>query len=1124
MALIELLTVGIGAAVAKTALRRWLEDSDYANSASTTIVDIIARKLNDVTAQRRGARSLERVAEDVAEALVVFFEVEARELSEREQEAAALAVADAMNSAQINEKLLFASDLDPQSLAIAVRQSAPDAARDLNEAGRLFYDRALREACTYVIEITSTLPTFALQSGQEMLRREGEIERLVKKVLDELPKITRGEDAQNADIAFLNEYRRALSRKLDQLELFGISTSVAKRRYSLSVAYITLTAARPIAPGKAHEEQADPTDDPTEEIDYCRVDEALARCQRVLIRGEAGSGKTTMLQWLAVQAARESFEGALDSWNGQVPFFIQLRRWVDRDLPKPESFLDFVTPNISDEMPRQWVHRQLRSGALVLIDGIDEVPETKRHDVKDWIDGIAGDFPESRVVVTSRPAAVEEGWLSAEEFEDSELQPMDLADVQTLIDQWHEAARMIMSDEEVMLLSDYRDSLKSSIRKNRPLRNLATTPLLCAMLCTLHLDRRKNIPRDRMEFYRLAMEILERREVERGTMHSKVATLTTRQKDFLLQRLAYWLLINDRSDADREEVETCLGKSLHRLPTVDFSASELLQFLLERSGLLREAIPGRIDFIHRSFQEYLAARAVIDEHLVDLLINNAHLDQWREVIILSAGHATQKDCDKLIGGLLDRARRDGFNYKQIPLLPIACLETATGLSPRLRFAVEDSLRSIVPPRSLGQAKTLAAAGEIAIPYLTGHKRAKASYAAACVRALGLIGGDAAYDALGEYCMDTRSVVISELVRAQGNFDRTLKIVAKWKTKLILRSVPIDHLSPIAELKSLRSLDLRNCRWLTDLAALKGLKNLDSLRIERCEQLTDLTPLAYLSELQALDLTLCSSLTDISPLSRLRNLRNLTLWFPVHLEDLSPLAGLAKMQSLQLSGVHGLSDISPLRGLFNLSSLELNGCEMLSDLTPLSELVNLQTLELSDCGGISDLAPVAGLKKLRSLNLSSSELVENLAPLTGIPDLRSLDLSFRENLTDLSTISGLTRLYSLSLAGCEKVNDLKPLSNLTNLMSLDLWRCEQISDLAPLARMCDLQSLDLGWCKKISDLRPLANLPKLFSLNLRGCDRISDLSVLGGLSDLEFIHGMSKNLAETLPADHPARRN
>jgi predicted NACHT family NTPase len=49
---------------------------------------------------------------------------------------------------------------------------------------------------------------------------------------------------------------------------------------------------------------------------------------------------------------------------------------------------------------------------------------------------------------------------------------------------------------------------------------------------------------------------------------------------------------------------------------------------MERSGLLREPAAGRVDFVHRTFQEYLAAKAAVDNDEIGQLVANAHDDQW----------------------------------------------------------------------------------------------------------------------------------------------------------------------------------------------------------------------------------------------------------------------------------------------------------------------------------------------------------------------------------------------------------------------------------------------------------------------------------------------------------------
>lgn len=152
-----------------------------------------------------------------------------------------------------------------------------------------------------------------------------------------------------------------------------------------------------------------------------RPESVLSRTRRALVIGQAGSGKTTLLQWLAVRSALGDFGGSLTGWNDTVPFFIPLRRYVNRALPAPEELPLAVGRNLAHEMPNGWVHGLLRDGrALVLLDGVDEMPEAQREQVRSWLSDLIGNFGHARYVVTTRPAAISERWLGTAGLRDSE--------------------------------------------------------------------------------------------------------------------------------------------------------------------------------------------------------------------------------------------------------------------------------------------------------------------------------------------------------------------------------------------------------------------------------------------------------------------------------------------------------------------------------------------------------------------------------------------------------------------------------------------------------------------------------------------------------------------------------
>ena len=82
------------------------------------------------------------------------------------------------------------------------------------------------------------------------------------------------------------------------------------------------------------------------------------------------------------------------------------------------------------------------------------------------------------------------------------------------------------------------------------------------------------------------------------------------------------------------------------------------------------------------------------------------------------------------------------NQYQLHMLAVACLETTVELEPAVREKVETRLSKLVPPKTMADAKALAAAGEIAIKYLDKKRlprkrKFSATSRAACVRTLAI---------------------------------------------------------------------------------------------------------------------------------------------------------------------------------------------------------------------------------------------------------------------------------------------------------------------------------------------------------------------------------------------------
>lgn len=1054
MALFEALAIDLGSSIGKSILRIWLKNANVTADASSTIIDMLKSWAIDKASQRKAQRQLEDIGEKVAENLLPIFEKDGASLDEGSRTSVALAVAETLNMA--SSAVLAQFNLEPTELEKYLL-THPQGTAYFNDIENNLYRSIISESCAYIVDIASQLPTFTESTFREILKRENYLLEIAKQTLEEMFRLREQADPMVGVPQFELKYRRAVVSKLDELRLFGVNIPLTSRRHRLSVAYVTLSVKQQsmldTSANKSTLKMASPVEYEAEiDEEIVSVEAALSESRYLLIRGAAGSGKTTLLQWIAVNSALQSFKEPLMKWNSTIPFYISLRSCSEISLPGPEDFPKFISTAIANTMPKGWVHSKLASGqAIVLVDGLDEVPELRREEVRNWVKDMVQAYPEAYYFITSRPNAIEENWIKDEAFKDAELQPMELSDIHSFIDHWHQAiAEEINDEQEKAELPSCAQRLKEEIENTRSIRNLATNPLLCAMLCTLNRERGEHLPSDRIKLYEVCCEMLiEGRDRDRriSLIDYPAAVLTYREKLVLLQDLAYWMIKNGWTEVESRRVEDRFARKLtymHNIPE-NISHIDVRRLFVERANIIREPVVGRIDFAHRTFQEFLAAKAALDEGDIGVLVKNAQDDQWQQVIILASGLATRKVREELIRELIQRGDIETENRYQLHLLAVSCLDTSVELGSDLKAEITKRLNALIPPKNRTDAKALAAAGELVVPYLSvsnlaRKKQLSAATSALCIYSLAHIGGDTALKALEGYSKDRRITVLNELSRVNDFFDKK-----KFEQQIF---------------KNVSGIDLKGYARVSDLDFIVGCTNLVWLNLWNNEKVSDLTPLAGLTQLRSLDLRGCRKVSD-----------------------LTSLAGLNQLTAIILRGCVKISDLSPLARLIQLEMLDLWNCVKVSDLTPLASLTRLSSLDLTDCI-VSDLTPLAGLTQLRSLDLWNCVKVSDLTPLTGLTRLRGLNLGYCRKVSDLTALAGLTQLRSLCLMNCQEVSDLTPLAGLTQLNRLDLSGCRQVSDLTPLAGLTQLRSLDLENCKKVTDLTPLADLTQLHIQHVR----------------------------------------
>ncbi len=985
MALVETLVLTVGSAVAKSILTTWLKEKPLATATTTSILEVLKSKTNDVLAARNGARQFEAIEDKVAANLVpVFRSYEFDQVSrDASYQAVAEQVALAITRASISAQLLAKFNNEPSKLSHHIQVSYPVGNRDLSELESALYKRSIDLSAQYIVDLASNLPDFDVSNFAELLHRMDILMVRIDMVMADLDKLRVESESSNPSklyADFETDYRATIVRQLDKINLFGAEVSRRVKKYQLSVAYISLDVCG--------------LDDDSSKL-RLPIEDALATSQFVAIVGEAGSGKTTLLHWLAVNSAANSFPKRMNQWRNTIPFIIELRRYPD-ELPTPEKFFHKMFPELADQVPSKWITGTLRDGrAILLVDGLDEVPYENREYVIDWLDDLLLSYPSIIVVFTSRPAAYEPWMFESQYFNQFQLTPMENNDIEMFVEQWHRAVlidQKLESEESARVILG---KLLTKLKNRLPLMRLSTNPLLCAMICALHYDRQMQLPSDRNALYEACVNmLLERRDIEKKVHLDHLPETTYKQKRVLLDDLAYWMLKNGYSSISSEQAKERIGKRIKNMNIASYVDTEsVLKMLVERSGIIREPSQGIIDFVHRTFQEYMAASAAFSERDWGLLIKHAPDDQWQETIILAAGFANYEQANGLIDDLLDLTAKTKSEEHQtyLQLLAISCLETAVEISPHIRQRVEQLLGTLIPPQKTSIALRLSAAGNMVVPFLTYKDSYSEQESTTCVQLLSVIGTRPALLKLGTFINDKRETVREAIWKAleKTNPNEVLASGLANDLKLALKdyihekeinvhgSLLYGLSTSASELKAFLPEDTTHLR----------IKNFRPSNTYFINLLTGLRAM-FLSGDVGFDFNSigCNSL-------ELLDLRNEELDWPnfAKLERFSKLSSIR--MNLQIPHIYdeietpwpNFFDLSNLPNLKELSIFSIF-YEDLPDLQLVSELEGLEYLHLGAGNGFwPDLQPLENLSDLTFLELSTdSPLSTN--QLFGIEDL------------------------------------------------------------------------------------------------------------------------------------------
>lgn len=411
----------------------------------------------------------------------------------------------------------------------------------------------------------------------------------------------------------------------------------------------------------------------------------------LVVLGEPGGGKTTVARWLARQAAACCEEGrplAVRRWQldpdadptstdevafgerSWVPVLVRAYDFADhlrrrRAGRQPVGhlidYLGWPSPDAPDAGPTgpdgtpirpEHLNALLRRAvadqrALVILDGLDEVPDVdERLAVRDAVQLFIRDHVHpggNHLVVTSRPTGYHQAYLQGPLVGQVTVERMQPAAVRHFVRVWLGECGGPPEQTDALLAQ-----LASAARPE--LAAISGNPLLCGVLAAVFHRHGGQLPGTKVQLFHLAVEEFLR--VWEARTPPAARPFSRHQLRRYLERVAFvyhtdcpngmmtgdnlrQLLVRLACD-DRG-----LAGTLDTPPDVNDGVDALMGVLGEATGLLVPKSVNVYGFIHRLFQEYLAARHLASgatlEAVFEQLQTRLDSAEWHEPLLMAFG-------------------------------------------------------------------------------------------------------------------------------------------------------------------------------------------------------------------------------------------------------------------------------------------------------------------------------------------------------------------------------------------------------------------------------------------------------------------------------------------------------
>jgi len=414
---------------------------------------------------------------------------------------------------------------------------------------------------------------------------------------------------------------------------------------------------------------------------------AVERSRMMLIIGEPGSGKTTIIKHFALSSTIK-----LQGFDFPVPIlYMPLSK-----MAIPGEELQSLHAKLSQcfaphlEIEKSFFEDRLKNHrTLVLLDGLDEISDEKqRVEICKWVSDAAKTWIKAFFVITTR----DKGYGEKEQIalkinkEIAYVKRFSEDQQRLFLQKWFRAAflrdlhrdekgfdrhREIEKEQEA---DNNAAALEAELDRpeNKGLRNdLAGIPLLLQLIAILW-KQSKAIPGNREEIYRVALDyLLFYRENEKNI----APYLPAPESKKLLEPLSLWMQDRNEDAADTGQFHDRMQQEVDILAweyRSKYSAEQICENLVTRAGVLGLSGSTYV-FSHKTFREYLAGLRLVkcvtsEPDRIGKLVEQVGVDWWDEPLLFFVAQIDAFWFNKFMKSFFDAPRSASLDQRTLNFL------------------------------------------------------------------------------------------------------------------------------------------------------------------------------------------------------------------------------------------------------------------------------------------------------------------------------------------------------------------------------------------------------------------------------------------------------------------------